>query len=131
MMTVMVPDLLPPTTKSRRFACISSLICTMCGASSTRGDDDVDHGCRPLQVRNCRSRRAVGQSHKLNEAAVALFRAGHVPIIGVNMVLPMISAAGGSEATMASSWLRWRWPWSIAAMPACGSAGRPGEPTRR
>jgi len=36
--------------------------------------------------------------HKLNEAAVALFRAGHVPIIGVNMVLPMISAAGGSEA---------------------------------
>ena len=35
---------------------------------------------------------------KLNEAAIALFRAGHVPIIGVNMALPMIAAAGGSAA---------------------------------
>jgi hypothetical protein len=35
----------------------------------------------------------------LNEAAVALFRAGHVPVIGVNMALPMIAAAGGTEAT--------------------------------
>lgn len=34
----------------------------------------------------------------LNEAAVALHRAGHVPIIGVNMVLPMIDAAGGTSA---------------------------------
>ncbi len=31
----------------------------------------------------------------LNEAAVSLQRAGHVPIIGVNMALPMIEAAGG------------------------------------
>ena len=30
----------------------------------------------------------------LNAAAVALHRAGHVPIIGVNMALPMIEAAG-------------------------------------
>ena len=34
----------------------------------------------------------------LNEAAVALHRAGHVPIIGVNMALPMIDAAGGTSA---------------------------------
>ena len=34
----------------------------------------------------------------LNEAAVALHRAGHVPVIGVNMALPMIEAAGGSDA---------------------------------
>jgi hypothetical protein len=35
---------------------------------------------------------------RLNEAAVALFRAGHVPVIGVNMALPMIDAAGGTPA---------------------------------
>ena len=30
----------------------------------------------------------------LNEAALALFRAGHVPIVGVNVALPLIGAAG-------------------------------------
>lgn len=30
----------------------------------------------------------------LNDVAIELFRAGHVPIIGVNMALPMIEAAG-------------------------------------
>ena len=30
----------------------------------------------------------------LNEAALALFRAGHVPIVGVNAALPLIEAAG-------------------------------------
>lgn len=34
----------------------------------------------------------------MNDAAVALFRAGHIPLIGVNMALPMIEAAGGDEA---------------------------------
>ena len=29
----------------------------------------------------------------LNEAALALFRRGHVPVIGVNMALPVIAAA--------------------------------------
>lgn len=31
---------------------------------------------------------------KLNRAAVEIFRKGHTPIIGVNMALPMIEAAG-------------------------------------
>ena len=30
----------------------------------------------------------------LNRAALALFRAGHVPVIGVNPALPLIEAAG-------------------------------------
>ena len=30
----------------------------------------------------------------MNQAAVAVFRRGHVPIIGVNMALPVIAAAG-------------------------------------
>jgi hypothetical protein len=33
----------------------------------------------------------------LNTAALALFRMGHVPVIGVNLALPMIEAAGGAE----------------------------------
>lgn len=30
----------------------------------------------------------------LNEAALAVFEKGHVPVIGVNMALPVIAAAG-------------------------------------
>ena len=30
----------------------------------------------------------------MNEAAVELLRAGHTPVIGVNLALPMIAAAG-------------------------------------
>lgn len=31
---------------------------------------------------------------ELNHAALALFRLGHVPVIGVNLALPVIEAAG-------------------------------------
>lgn len=31
----------------------------------------------------------------LNQAALAIFEKGHVPVIGVNMALPVIAAAGG------------------------------------
>lgn len=34
---------------------------------------------------------------KLNRAAVEIFRKGHIPVIGVNMALPMIEAAGSSS----------------------------------
>ena len=36
---------------------------------------------------------------RMNEAALALFRKGHVPIIGVNLALPVIEAAGGDAET--------------------------------
>ena len=32
---------------------------------------------------------------RMNDAALAVFRKGHVPIIGVNLALPVIAAAGG------------------------------------
>ena len=61
----------------------------------------------------------------LNEAAVALHRAGHVPIIGVNMALPMIDAAGGGpqdyEAIMA--------PVSLALVDRCDACLRIGGPS--
>ncbi len=31
---------------------------------------------------------------EMNQVALALFRAGHVPVIGVNLALPLIEAAG-------------------------------------
>ena len=34
----------------------------------------------------------------LNNAALAVLRAGHIPIIGVNMALPVIEAAGADAA---------------------------------
>lgn len=38
--------------------------------------------------------RRAANLRALNEAAVAVFRRGHVPVIGVNMALPVIEAAG-------------------------------------
>jgi hypothetical protein len=58
----------------------------------------------------------------LNEAAVAVRRAGHVPIIGVNMALPMIEAAGGSEAVYDEIML----PVSLALADRCDACLRVG-----
>jgi hypothetical protein len=33
---------------------------------------------------------------RMNEAALALFRMGHVPVVGVNMALPIIDAGGNA-----------------------------------
>lgn len=44
----------------------------------------------------------------LNDAAVALFRKGHVPVVGVNLALPLCDAAGrdGYDAIMLPLCLR-------------------------
>jgi len=36
---------------------------------------------------------------ELNRAALALFRAGHVPLIGVNLARPLIGVAGEAAST--------------------------------
>jgi hypothetical protein len=59
----------------------------------------------------------------MNEAALALFRGGHVPIIGVNLALPMIAAAGDDaydEIMM---------PLSLAAAERCDACLRIGGPS--
>lgn len=58
----------------------------------------------------------------LNEAAVALHRAGHVPIIGVNMALPMIEAVGGGDAAYAELMA----PISLALVDRCDACLRVG-----
>lgn len=63
---------------------------------------------------------------RLNEAAVALLRAGHVPIIGVNMALPVIAAAGGTEAAYEEIMA----PLSLALVARCDACLRLGGPSR-
>ena len=63
---------------------------------------------------------------KLNEAAVALHRAGHVPVIGVNMALPMIEAAGGTTAAYEELMA----PVSLALAERCDACLRIGGPSQ-
>jgi len=61
----------------------------------------------------------------LNQAAVALFRAGHVPVIGVNMALPMVVAAGGADAAYREIMT----PLSVALVDRCDACLRIGGPS--
>ena len=61
----------------------------------------------------------------MNDAAVALQRAGHVPVIGVNMALPMIEAAGGGEAAYQEMMM----PVSLALADRCDACLRVGGPS--
>ena len=63
---------------------------------------------------------------KLNEAAVALHRAGHVPVIGVNMALPMVEAAGGTTAAYEELMA----PVSLALVERCDACLRIGGPSQ-
>lgn len=62
----------------------------------------------------------------LNRAAVALLRAGHVPVIGVNMALPMIEAAGGSG----EDYREIMTPLSLALVDRCDACLRIGGPSQ-
>jgi hypothetical protein len=65
----------------------------------------------------------VARLAAMNRAALALFRAGHVPVIGVNMALPVIAAAEGDafdEVMM---------PLSLALAERCDAVLRIGGPS--
>jgi hypothetical protein len=57
---------------------------------------------------------------RMNEAALAIFRKGHVPVIGVNMALPVIEAAG------AESYDEIMMPISLALAERCDAIVRVG-----
>lgn len=61
----------------------------------------------------------------MNAAAVELFRRGHVPVIGVNMALPMIEAAGGPDHYDALMM-----PVSLALTARCDACLRIGGPSK-
>jgi len=60
---------------------------------------------------------------RMNEAAVAVLRKGHVPVIGVNMALPMIEAAG------AHAFDELMMPVSLALAERCDAVVRIGGPS--
>ncbi|MBX3120435.1 MAG: hypothetical protein KF784_15355 [Fimbriimonadaceae bacterium] len=60
----------------------------------------------------------------MNDAAVAVFRLGHVPIIGVNMALPMIEAVGSD------SYDEIMMPVSLALAERCDAVLRIGGPSK-
>jgi hypothetical protein len=60
---------------------------------------------------------------ELNRAALALFRAGHVPVIGVNLALPLIEAAG--EAAYDEIMM----PLSLGLADRCDACLRVGGPS--
>lgn len=62
----------------------------------------------------------------LNAAALALHRRGHVPVVGVNMALPVIAAAGGGEGDFAAIMM----PLSLALAERCDACLRVGGPSR-
>ncbi|HEX4994229.1 MAG TPA: DUF4406 domain-containing protein [Methylomirabilota bacterium] len=61
---------------------------------------------------------------ELNRAALALFRAGHVPVIGVNLALPLIEAAG--EAAFDEIMM----PLSLRLVERCDACLRVGGPSQ-
>src|SRR5262245_29047382 len=62
---------------------------------------------------------------RMNEAALALWRKGHVPIIGVNLALPVIAAAGGDAAAEVEIMM----PLSLALADRCDAFLRIGGPS--
>lgn len=61
----------------------------------------------------------------LNRAAVEIFEMGHVPLIGVNMVLPMIEAAGDG-AYEGGAYERIMMPLSLSLVDRCDACLRIG-----
>jgi hypothetical protein len=59
----------------------------------------------------------------LNEAALAVFRRGHLPVIGVNLALPVIEVAG------AESFDEIMMPVSLAVAERCDAVLRIGGPS--
>jgi len=53
--------------------------------------------CGPYTSGGAGPTKRADNLRALNRVAVDLLRAGHVPIIGVNMALPMIDAAGAQR----------------------------------
>ena len=61
--------------------------------------------------------------HALNAAALAVFRRGHLPVIGVNLALPIIDAAGPE------SFDEIMMPVSLAVAERCDAVLRIGGPS--
>ena len=78
----------------------------------------------PYSSGNASPEERCANLRALNEAALAVFRKGHVPVVGVNLALPLIEAAGSDshEAIMM--------PISLAVAARCDAVLRIGGSSR-
>ena len=78
----------------------------------------------PYRTGSTDAARNAANLRVINEAAVALHVMGHVPVIGVNMALPMIEAAFSDDAYDAIMM-----PVSLALAERCDACLRIGGPS--
>ncbi|WPB86113.1 DUF1937 family protein [Sediminicoccus rosea] len=76
----------------------------------------------PYSTGNADAETRAARLVALNRAALEVFRRGHVPVIGVNMALPLIAAAGNTEAAHAEVMM----PLSLALAERCDACLRLG-----
>ena len=62
----------------------------------------------PYSSGNADAQTRAARLAVLNAAALEVFRRGHVPVIGVNMALPVIAAAGATDAAFAEIMMPFR-----------------------
>jgi hypothetical protein len=98
------------------------VFCPNTAAQQGREPPDVDYGFWTVHGRGADVAKRAENLRAMNDAAVALFRAGHIPVIGVNMTLPMIEAAGRSEA----AYHEFMMPVSLALADRCDACLRVG-----
>ena len=79
----------------------------------------------PYTAGNAGPKRRAKNLMAMNDAALELFRAGHQPIIGVNMALPIIEAAGGGEDAYDEIMM----PLSLDLADRCDACLRVGGPS--
>lgn len=93
-----------------------------------RGDDDGGEMQMWIMISGPYSSGAADEHQReanlrvMNEAALLLFRMGHVPVIGVNMALPVIEAGGAYDEVMM--------PLSLALGERCDACLRIGGASR-
>jgi hypothetical protein len=81
--------------------------------------------CGPYATGGASRSQRAANLRALNEAALHLFRRGHIPMIGANMALPMIEAAGLDDASHEI-----RLPLSLALLDRCDACLRIGGESR-
>jgi hypothetical protein len=81
--------------------------------------------CGPYTAGGADREQRARNLDALNAAALAVFARGHTPVVGVNLALPMIAAAGGDDAAFA----RLMMPVSLALAERCDACLRVGGPS--
>ena len=81
--------------------------------------------CGPYATGGSNRSQRAANLRVLNEAALDLFKRGHIPVIGANMALPMIEVAGLDDASHEI-----RLPLSLALLDRCDACLRTGGESR-